>query len=358
MVSTSFPPSADTAPPAAPSGQTTGQTTRLCPKHMRNGPCGGVREDLSCEVRTMRCPFGTLDAAVAWTGVPAPDRPVPALLDRPGGRAVVLTDLTLPPFDRAALSRIVRALAGSCDGLLVGEHQQRPDFPPTLMSALVREAGGAPVITLTCRDRNRVVLEQELAGLAESGVEAVFCATGDARAFGVRPEVTQVFDLDGPELAGRAAAAGLAVGVPESPDAPPQRLRPGRLAEKQRAGAQFAVLNHAGSAARLADFVARAREAGATLPLIAGVAVYTDPRSAAVLSAFPGLHLDPDRVASVLGAPDPVEAGIAEAVAEARALLAVDGVVGVNLSGLATGHGPDEGAAIKAEIGRQLREGS
>ena len=42
-------------------------------------------------------------------------------------------------------------------------------------------------------------------------------------------------------------------------------------------------------------------------------------------------------MAGCSAAPDPVAAGIAAAVAEARALLAVDGVAGVNLSGLASG---------------------
>lgn len=323
---------------------------------MRFGPCGGVRADLSCEVGPVRCPFGTLDDPVPWDGPEPPRRPEPALLAAP---PVVLTDLTSPPFDRRGLAGVVATLAGTCDGLLVGEHHNRPDFPPTQMTALVRDAGGAPVITLTCRDRNRVVLDQELAGLAglaAEGPAAVLCATGDARAAGVRPGVTQVFDLDGTALAAHAAAAGLAVGVPESPGAPPLRLRPGRLAQKQRAGAQFAVLNHVAGPARLAVFAGRARAAGATLPLVAGVAVYTDERSAKVLAAFPGLHLDADRVATVLTAPDPVEAGIAEAVEQARALLAVDGVVGVNLSGLASAKGPVEGAAVKAAVGRALKD--
>src|SRR3712207_7080006 len=46
---------------------------------------------------------------------------------------------------------------------------------------------------------------------------------------------------------------------------------------------------------RLAAFTAAARAAGATLPFIAAVAVYTDERSARVLQRFPGLHLDGDR---------------------------------------------------------------
>ncbi len=51
----------------------------------------------------------------------------------------------------------------------------------------------------------------------------------------------------------------------------------------------------------------------------------------------------------------PAPAGIAAAVAEARALLAVPGVVGVNLSGMGSGRGEDDGAAIKAEVARQLK---
>jgi len=54
-------------------------------------------------------------------------------------------------------------------------------------------------------------------------------------------------------------------------------------------------------------------------------------------------------VAAVLTAPDPVEAGIATAVAEARALLAVPGVVGVNPSGVGSPAGWVPAADIKAE---------
>jgi methylenetetrahydrofolate reductase (NADPH) len=61
-------------------------------------------------------------------------------------------------------------------------------------------------------------------------------------------------------------------------------------------------------------------------------------------------------VAAVLAAADPLEAGIQAAVAEAVALLAVPGVVGVNLSGLASGRGTDVAAAVQAEVGTRIRE--
>ena len=57
------------------------------------------------------------------------------------------------------------------------------------------------------------------------------------------------------------------------------------------------------------------------------------------------------------GTRDPVEAGIATAVAEAESLLAVPGVTGVNLSGMASARGVGFAADVQAEIGRRIRAG-
>ena len=335
-----------------------------CPKRMVFGPCGGVRDGARgagdagrCELAAHLCVF--LDPPLPTWPDPVPAAPSPrpgGLLERAGSGPVVLSDLTVRPFDRAALRRVVAVLAADSDGLLVGEHQNRPDHPPTMVAAEVLAAGGRPWTTLACRDRNRLVLEQELAGLAEVGVDGVLCVTGDGRGPGVRPDVTQVFDLDGTRLAALATAAGLTAAVPESPEAPPHALRPARVAEKQRAGAQLCVLNHVGSPQRLARFVADARAAGATLPFVAAVAVYTDEWSARLLQRFPGLHLDDAAVERVLAAPDQRAAGIAAAVEEARAVLAVPGVVGVNLSGPASDRGDDRAAAVKAEVAARIKE--
>jgi 5,10-methylenetetrahydrofolate reductase len=179
--------------------------------------------------------------------------------------------------------------------------------------------------------------------------------TGDARASGVRPEATQVFDLDGTRLAALAAERGLTVAVPETPTAAPTALRPARLVEKQRAGADLAVLNHVRSADEVAAFLRQSRDLGLTLPVVAGVTVYTDEASARALQGLPGLELDPDRVRAVLGSADPEESGIAHAVEEAGRLLATGEVAGVNVSGLASGRGLRRAAEIKAEVGRRVR---
>ena len=320
------------------------------------GPCGGVRDDLSCELDRHRpCPFARRTEAVAWAGPAAGPSAASHLAAAVTRGPVVLTDLTVPPFDAAAVVRITGVLKDSTDALLVGEHQNQPDFSPALMASLVRGAGGNPWLTLTCRDRNRLVLEQELASLQQAGADGVLCVTGDGRRPGGRNGATQVFDLDGTRLAALASSYDVGVAVAESPSAAPRALRPRRLLEKQRAGAQVAVLNHVGSVAEVELFVVAARDAGVTLPLVAAVAVYSDARSAQVLSDLPGLRLDDRQTARVVRALDPERAGIEAAVDLAERLLAIDGVAGVNLSGMASSRGEVHAAALKAEIGRRIR---
>jgi methylenetetrahydrofolate reductase (NADPH) len=310
---------------------------------MTFGPCGGVRQDGQCEMRPGACAFVDY---VPWPG--------PDVVGNPIRTPLILTDFSCSPFDPSDLAATAAVLAGSCDAVLVGEHQNRPDFPPTLMGRLLLDSGTQPWITLSCRDRNRVVLEQELRGLKLIGVETVFCVTGDGRGYDVRPDVTQTFDLDGPRLVALASELGMTAAVPETPTAPPVHARPSRLVQKQRAGASVAVLNHAPSPA-VGQFMTEARSAGLTIPVVAAVAVFTDVVSAAVLQGLPGLELDQRLVDEVVDAPDPVRAGIEAAVAEAKALLAIPGVEGVNVSGLASGAGTRTGAHIKAEVGQRIR---
>src|SRR3984885_4659450 len=263
---------------------------------------------------------------VAW-----PDQVPPVPL---AAVPLILTDFSSEPYSVPAHATVAGILAPVSDAVLVGEHQDRADFPPAQLASILQQAGARPWITLSCRDRNRVVLEQELHGLRELGVDAVLCVTGDARAYDVRPDVTQVFDLDGPRLAALAASIGLPAAVPETPAAPPRHLRPLPLGQKARA------------------------RAGVTIPVIAAVAIFTDPVSVSALARLPGLELDPAVVRAVLDDPDPVAAGISAAAEQARALLAIPGVAGVNISGLASARGHEFAARIKAELAERIREGA
>src|SRR6478672_3372412 len=224
------------------------------------GPCGGVRSDGGCEMAPTPCVFDELgdlpagdldgDGSDGHEQVPDPFEPAGPAWRPP----TILTDLSVPPADAAVLRSTARLLASSCDALLVGDHQDRPDYPPSTLARLIADAGAAPWVTLACRDRNRIALEQELQALALDGLATVLCVTGDGRAFDVRPDVTQAFDLDGTRLAALAASLALPVAVAETPTAPPTRLRPARLVRKQQAGAALGVLNHVATTAQVHVF--------------------------------------------------------------------------------------------------------
>jgi 5,10-methylenetetrahydrofolate reductase len=294
-----------------------------------------------------------LPAPCLFTSLPPGPTPTEAAPLKTAPR--VLIDFSVPPFDADAVAQVARILRPASDAVLVGDHQDRPDFPPTQMAALLSDSGISAWITLTCRDRNRVVLEQEIRGLQRIGVPAVLCVTGDGRAYDVRPDVMQVFDVDGTRLTSLAAQAGLVAAVPETPSAPPRELRPHRLVQKQDAGASVAVLNHVERVEDVAAFMRSAHAAGLHIPVIASVVVYTDAVSAAVLQGLPGIELSTTSVDSILGSPDPITAGIDAAVTKAQQLLAIDGIEGVNLSGLASARGYLHAAEITAEIGTRIQ---
>lgn len=343
----------------------------VCPKHMEYGPCGGVGFDGSCEIDAgLRCPFVDLPT-VRWHGVaatepprlsdPVPD-PVPsagaarvrALLDT---RAIVVADLPARALDAASIDACIDAMAGPIDAVLSGDAgPARVQFSPTYRAHLISAAGMLPFIGVNCRDRNRVALEGELAGLAHAGAGVVHCVTGDHTETGSRPDAMPVFDLDSTELASLARAAGHLVSVGESPTTPPVAQRPARLREKERAGADICFVNHCGGAEPVARFIAEARALGSTSAFIPCIPIVLDEGSANLLRTFTTLVLPPGYLDGILSARDSREAGITAAVELSRAMLAVEGVVGVDLSGGAAPGREIEHARDLAEIARRLEE--
>ena len=345
---------------------------------MVHGPCGGVGPDGACEVAPEPCAF-LGSPTVAWRGPPAPagapggtpggtavDAVDAGLLAVMARRPVVVAAVPARALDAASLTACAQALRGSVDAVLTGDAPtERVQFPPSYRAALLAAQGLVAWPGLTCRDRNRVALEGELAALAHlaadgattGGVGGVHCVTGDHTASGHRPDAAPVFDLDSTSLVALARAAGLVVSVAESPAAPPTQRRGERLAQKVRAGAQLCFTQYCGDAEDLARFTADARAAGADVPVVPGVPLVLDRASAAALAGLPAAVLPAGYAQRVLAAADPHQRGVEVALDHARALLTVPGVGGVQVAGA-----PPLGQELRyaealAVIGRELGAG-
>jgi 5,10-methylenetetrahydrofolate reductase len=304
---------------------------------MTYGPCGGVAPDGGCEVDGDPCPF--VPAEVAAWGMPpaaatAPRNPRAAALAAKLTRGeAVIADFPAAALDTASLRACAHALS-EVDAVLLGDSPHaRVQFPPAYRAALVQAQGLTAWVGINTRDRNRVALEAELAALADLGVAAVHCITGDHPVLGGRPDAAAVFDLDSVELTALATGRGFLVSVGESPAAPPQGRRPERLLTKERAGARVCFVNHCGGADEVSAFVRAGRALGGDAKMVACVPLVCDRGSAAELASFRGPTLSARDLDRILGADDPRAAGVAIAADTGRRMLDTGLLAGVNLSG-------------------------
>ena len=138
-------------------------------------------------------------------------------------------------------------------------------------------AGVAPIMQLTCRDRNRIALQSELISAAAMGIPNVLLMTGDHPRHGDHADAKPVFDLTSAELlsvarsmrdegrlmSGRpiVPAPGWLIGAVENPAGPPE-VSAARLAAKVAAGAQFVQTQFVFDVPAFARWMTRVRDLG------------------------------------------------------------------------------------------------
>jgi len=363
-----------------------------CPKRHRNGPCGGVAPDGSCEVDPgMRCVWlEALDgaarmadhAAVARVQPPVDHRqrgtstwvklilrsddplasaatpPTPGTgggaLERAlgAGRFVVTAEISPPDSaDPDDLLRRAGALRGVIDAVNVtdaaGAHCHMSSLAASAL--LVRE-GHAPVFQIACRDRNRIAIQGDIVGAAALGVQNVLCVTGDHVAAGDHPEARPVFDLDSVSLLAIARgmrdrgtyASGRKIttrpefllGATANPFAPPFADRVANLAKKIEAGAQFVQTQYCFDLALLETFMreVRARGLHRRCHILVGAGPLTSARTARWMVAHvPGVRIPEETIRRLETAADPVREGMRICVELIRALRGMEGIAGVHL---------------------------
>ena len=220
---------------------------------------------------------------------------------------------------------------------------------PLAVAIALKQLGMEPVMQLTCRDRNRLALEADLAGAALHGIENILCLTGDDVTAGDEPEARRVFDLDSIQLLalGGAMAGGtylsgreidpapkLFLGAVENPGAPPYDYRVDRALKKVRAGARFLQLQVGFRPEQLEAFMAEAAEKGLgeQCALLPSICLVRSPTALRYIDEHvPGIEVPASLIERCERAADPEGECFEVAVELAEHARSLPGVAGLHL---------------------------
>ncbi len=384
-----------------------------CAKLMRNGPCGGVRADGTCEVNpAMRCVWVEATDGVKRIGPPkvktflepidhrlwnssswlrvidgTHSSPTPVLpLAAPpretfsfeqackSGRLVVTVEVSPPdssdPTDLIARAARFRDLADAVnitDGAGANCHMSS-----AAAAAILVANGLSSIAQFSCRDRNRIALQGDILGAAALGVRNILCLTGDDVSQGDHPNAKPVFDLDSVSLlritgcmrdagtfaSGRklGAAPNLFMGATANPFVPPYLDRIANLETKIDAGAQFIQTQFCFDVPMLAEFMneVRARELHKRCAIIVGVGTLSSAKSLRrMVLHVPGVHIPEAVLRRIAGADNQKAEAKAILVETMRAVGDIEGVAGVHLMGYRNDEVLAE-AIAEAEVRRRV----
>jgi methylenetetrahydrofolate reductase (NADPH) len=216
--------------------------------------------------------------------------------------------------------------------------------------ALLTGQGYAPVMQISCRDKNRIVIQGDILGAAAMGVCNILCLTGDGVQAGDHPQAKPVFDLDSVSLLQIGAAmrdqhrfqSGRKItyaprvffGAAENPFAEPIDWRPQRLAKKVEAGAQFIQTQYCFDIELLKRFMTRVRDMGLheRVFILPGVGTLPSAKTAQwIRTHVPGVHIPDAIIERLAGAHKPRQEGITIAVEMVQQIREIAGIAGVHI---------------------------
>jgi len=182
---------------------------------------------------------------------------------------------------------------------------------------LILDHGGAPILQLTCRDRNRLALQSELLSAWVLDVKNVLCLTGDFISAGDHPQAKPVFDLDsvqllqavgllnnGSDLAGNEMQGGtdLFAGAVVTPEADPIEPQLIKYQKKIAAGAKFIQTQAIYDIDNFKQFMEKARCEG--VKMMAGIVLLTNAGMARYMNKnVPGIFVPDDLIKELVDAP-------------------------------------------------------
>jgi methylenetetrahydrofolate reductase (NADPH) len=216
--------------------------------------------------------------------------------------------------------------------------------------ALLTRVGYAPVMQISCRDRNRIAIQGDILGCAAMGVCNLLCLSGDGVQAGDHPQAAPVFDLDSISLlttartlrdehrflSGRKItfAPRVLLGAAENPFAPPVEWRAQRLAKKVQAGAQFIQTQYCYDVSVLRIFLQQVEDLGllGKVFILVGVGPLRSAKAAEWMRTHvPGLHIPDEVIARMAGASDAAREGRQVCIDIIQEIRSLPGVSGIHL---------------------------
>jgi methylenetetrahydrofolate reductase (NADPH) len=216
--------------------------------------------------------------------------------------------------------------------------------------ALLTRVGYAPVMQISCRDRNRIAIQGDILGGAAMGVCNLLCLTGDGVQAGDHPQAMPVFDLDSLTLletartlrdehhflSGRkiSYAPRVLLGAAENPFAQPTEFRARRLVKKVTAGAQFVQTQFCYDVPLLKAFMRQVEDLGVLeqVFILVGLGPLRSARTAEwIRTHVPGVHIPDPVIRRLAGAADSALEGRNLCIDLIHEIRAIKGVRGVHL---------------------------
>ena len=266
---------------------------------------------------------------------PVPGHPLPILSGHtsPGrferllraGQFAVTSELAPPDSaDPEDVYRRARVFDGYVDAINATDGSgANCHMSSVAVCALLTRVGYAPIMQISCRDKNRIAIQGDILGGAAMGVSNILCLTGDGVQAGDHPQALPVFDLDSMSLletartlrdehrflSGRKItfAPRVLLGAAENPFAQPTEFRAQRLAKKVAAGAQFIQTQYCYDVAMLRQFMQHVEQLGLLdkVFILVGVGPFKSAKAAEWIRAHvPGVHIPDAVIARLKGARD------------------------------------------------------
>jgi 5,10-methylenetetrahydrofolate reductase len=265
------------------------------------------------------------------------------------GQFVLTCELECPRNGSAAnVERQARGYAPYVDAVNCTDNSAAVvRMSPVAAAAIVARTGLTPLVQLTCRDRNRIVLQSDALGAAAVGAAGIVCMTGDPPGAGNHPDARAVFDITSLDLmrAVRGLTTGrflsgdpvrpapdLIVGGVENPADGERSI--GRLAAKIEAGVEFVQTQITFDIDAFTAWMDLVRAAGLheRVKILAGITPVRRVSIARFLHEHvPGVSVPAPVMARLEAAPDPEAEGVCVAVELLEAVRGIPGVAGAHL---------------------------